>query len=383
MTRPSDRTVRSELRDPDRAKAEAFMGMAIREAEKGTGRTSPNPVVGAVIVKDGRVIARGHHARAGGPHAEAVALRAAGPRSVGADLYSTLEPCDHWGKTPPCAVAICEAGIRRVFVGSRDPHPLVNGRGIARLRKCGVEVIQDILRGPCDRLNEHWFAFVATGRPFVTLKVAMTLDGKIATSTGDSRWVTGEEARLEVHRMRDRVDAVLVGGGTARVDDPLLTTRLPGGRGRDPIRIVLDEELELPQRLKLFHPKSLAPTIVATSAKKARSFAPGVDVLRCRAASGGIDLRDLLRKLGARGITHLMVEGGAEVHTAFLRAGLADRVAVFVAPRLLGGGMDWFLGPGPRRMKGALELRDVRHRSLGDDLLITGVPVRSRARSKG
>ncbi len=220
-------------RPPERAAAERFMRLALREAAKGLGRTSPNPAVGAVLVKDGRVVGRGHHARAGGPHAEVVALRAAGARARGADLYTTLEPCDHQGKTPPCSVAILEAGVRRVFVGSTDPNPLVNGRGMARLRRGGLPVEQGVLAVECDALNAAWFTYITERRPFVTLKAAVTLDGRIATRTGDARWVTGEAARAWVHRLRDRVDAVLVGAGTARADDPELTTRLPGGRGRD------------------------------------------------------------------------------------------------------------------------------------------------------
>ena len=356
----------------DRALAEFFMRLALREASKGLGRTSPNPAVGAVLVKNGRVIARGHHARAGGPHAEVVALRAAGTRAAGADLYTTLEPCNHWGKTPPCSLALIQAGVRRVFVGSRDPNPLVNGRGLGRLRRAGVEVVTDVLRDACDALGAHWFHYIRSGRPFVTLKAAITLDGKIATRTGDSRWVTGEAAREEVHRLRDRVDAVLVGAGTARSDDPFLTTRLPGGRGRDPIRVVLDTRLTLPPSLKLFHPQSPAPTLVATGSGRRRRFGPGVEILSCRTRGERIDLEDLLRKLAERGITHLLVEGGAEVHQSFLSAGLVDQVVLHIAPKLLGGGKDWLGGDGPARMADALRLGGVELRRTGEDLVVTG-----------
>jgi diaminohydroxyphosphoribosylaminopyrimidine deaminase/5-amino-6-(5-phosphoribosylamino)uracil reductase len=367
----------------DRAVAEFFMRLALGEAEKGLGRTSPNPAVGAVLVKNGRVIARGYHARAGGPHAEVVALRAAGARAEGADLYSTLEPCNHWGKTPPCSRAILEAGVRRVFVGSRDPNPLVNGRGLARLRRGGVQVVTDVLRDRCDALNAHWFRFIESGRPFVTLKAAVTMDGKLAARGGDSRWVTGEAAREAVHRMRDRVDAVLIGAGTARTDDPLLTTRLPRGRGRDPVRVVLDSRLSLPASLKLFHPKSSAPTLVATISPRRRHFGPGVEVLRCRPAGGRVDLADLLAQLARRGLTHVLVEGGAEVHAAFLAAGLADRLVLFVAPKLLGGGLDWLGGPGPARMADALRVEDLDVSRVGDDLLVTGRPVAGPRRVPG
>ncbi|MBI5070559.1 MAG: bifunctional diaminohydroxyphosphoribosylaminopyrimidine deaminase/5-amino-6-(5-phosphoribosylamino)uracil reductase RibD [Deltaproteobacteria bacterium] len=346
------------------------MRLAIREAEKGLGRTSPNPAVGAVLVKGGRVVAHGHHARAGAPHAEVVALARAGARARGADLYTTLEPCDHWGKTPPCSLAILQAGVRRVFVGSRDPNPVVDGRGIARLRRGGAEVRADVLRGECDRLNRPWFHFITAGRPFVTLKIATTLDGRIATAAGDSRWVTGPEARAAVHRLRDRADAVLVGAGTARADDPRLTARVPGGR--DPVRVVLDTRLRLPRTLKLFRQRSAVPTLVAHGLARPPRLPRGVEPVRCRLRGGRVDLADLLGKLAERGVTHLLVEGGAQVATAFLEAGLVDQVACFVAPRVLGGGLSWSRGPGPRRMAGALRLDEVEISRLGDDVLVQG-----------
>jgi diaminohydroxyphosphoribosylaminopyrimidine deaminase / 5-amino-6-(5-phosphoribosylamino)uracil reductase len=377
MTRSALRARRASGAAPAPAgdEAERFMRLALAEAEKGRGRTSPNPAVGAVLVKGGRVVARGYHARAGAPHAEVVVLAAAGARARGADLYTTLEPCNHWGKTPPCSLAIVQAGVRRVFVGSRDPNPVVDGRGIARLRRAGVPVTTGVLEGPCDALNEAWFRFITTGRPFVTLKVAATLDGRLATRTGDSRWVTGEAARAEVHRMRDAADAVLVGAGTARADDPLLTARLPGGGGRDPVRVVLDTNLRLPGTLKLFHPRSAAPTLVATTSPRARRFGPGVETLRCAERGGRVDLEDLLGKLGERGVTHLLVEGGAAVHGAFLAAGLVDRIALFLAPKILGGGKAWVEGPGARLMADALPLVEVDVRRIGDDVLVTGKPA--------
>jgi diaminohydroxyphosphoribosylaminopyrimidine deaminase/5-amino-6-(5-phosphoribosylamino)uracil reductase len=359
------------------------MRLALREAAKGLGRTSPNPAVGAVLVRDGRVVGRGHHARAGGPHAEVVAIRDAGARARGADLYTTLEPCDHYGKTPPCSIAVLEAGVRRVFVGSSDPNPLVNGKGVARLRAAGVLVDEGVLRSECDALNAHWFKFMRERRPYVTLKVAVTLDGRIATRTGDARWVTGDAARRWVHRLRDRVDAVLVGAGTARADDPLLTTRLPGGRGRDAIRVVLDTGLRLPSRLALLSPRSAAPTVIAHASARPRKVGAGVELLRCRRGKGGVDLRDLLAKLGARGVTHLLVEGGARVNARFLEAGLVDRLAVFVAPRLAGAdGVPLAAFRGPARMADAFHLDEVQVERVGEDVLVLGRPVRpGRARS--
>jgi len=347
------------------------MRLALEEAGRALGRTSPNPAVGAVVVRDGRVIARGHHARAGRAHAEVVALRAAGARAGGADLYTTLEPCDHQGRTPPCSVAILEAGIRRVFVGSRDPNPLVDGRGIARLRRAGVEVVEGVLASACDAFNEAWLVYIREGRPFVTLKAAVTLDGRLATRSGDSRWVTGEAARAWVHRLRDRVDAILVGSGTARADDPSLTARLPGGRGRDPLRVVLSTALDLPADLALL--RGGPPTLVVHTSRRTRAFGPAVETLRVKRGPGGVSLPDLLDRLAGRGVVHLLVEGGARVHASFLRAGLVDRMAVLVAPKLAGSdGVPLAALRGPERMADAIALEGVHVEQLGPDVLVTG-----------
>jgi diaminohydroxyphosphoribosylaminopyrimidine deaminase/5-amino-6-(5-phosphoribosylamino)uracil reductase len=361
---------------------ERFMRLALREARRGLGRTSPNPAVGAVLVKGGRVVGRGHHARAGSPHAEVMAISGAGVRARGADLYTTLEPCDHFGRTPPCSLAILDAGVRRVFSGSGDPNPRVNGRGIRRLRRAGVDVVTGVLREECDALNEPWFRFITTGRPHVTLKVAATMDGRIATATGDSRWVTGPEARAHVHRLRDGVDAVLVGSGTARADDPRLTARIPGGRGRDPVRVVLDSRLELPATLRLLRHRSTAPTLVAhVAGTPPGTPRRGVEYLRCRARGGRVDLRDLLSRLGKRGVTTLLVEGGAEVNRSFLEADLVDQLLVFVAPKIAGGGLSWVGGQGTARMADALPVRDLRVRRMGRDLLLSGRPAAKGART--
>ncbi len=359
-----------------RSRHERHMRAALREARRGLGRTSPNPAVGAVLVKGGRVVGRGHHARAGAPHAEVAAIRAAGARARGADLYTTLEPCDHFGRTPPCSLAILEAGVRRVFSGSSDPNPRVNGRGVRRLRRAGVEVETGLLRAECDALNEPWFRYITTGRPHVTLKMAVTLDGRIATSAGDSRWVSGPESRARVHRLRDAADAVLVGAGTVRADDPRLTTRLPGGGGRDPLRVVLDSRLSLPPGLRLFRQRSAARTLVAHVAGDPPARPPrGVEYLRCRARRGRVDLADLLRKLADRGVTTLLVEGGAEVAGSLLEAGLVDRLLLFVSPRIAGSGPSWTAGPGARRMAAALPVADLAVERVGGDLLLSGRPA--------
>lgn len=382
--KPTARTVRRPRPEEfDRAVAEFFMGLALREAEKGAGRTSPNPAVGAVLVKAGRVIARGHHARAGGPHAEVVALRAAGERARGADLYTTLEPCDHQGKTPPCSQAILAAGVRRVFVGSKDPNPLVSGRGVRRLRRAGIPVVGDVLAPACDRLNEGWFRFIREGRPFVTLKAAISLDGRLATATGDSRWISGEASRALVHRLRDRVDAVIVGRGTVAADDPRLTTRLPDGGGRDPARVVLDSQLSTSPRAQLLRTGSPAPTYVACVApvdpgRRARLERAGARILVCRSRGGRVDVADLLRRLAALGMVEVLVEGGAEVFGGFLDRGRWDRLLLFVAPALLGGGPAWPAIEAVARVANAPRLAFREARVVGEDLLVEAVPAPPR-----
>ncbi|QSQ14617.1 bifunctional diaminohydroxyphosphoribosylaminopyrimidine deaminase/5-amino-6-(5-phosphoribosylamino)uracil reductase RibD [Myxococcus landrumensis] len=362
--------------DFDRAVAEFFMRIALEEAAKGLGRTSPNPVVGAVLVKGGRIIARGYHKKAGTAHAEVVALEAAGSKARGADLYSTLEPCDHYGRTPPCSLAIIEAGVRRVFCGSADPNPKVSGKGVARMRRAGVKVVTGVLQAEADKLNRPFFKAIATGLPWVTLKAAATLDGKLATATGDSRWVTGEKAREWVHRLRDSVDVILVGANTVRQDDPKLTTRLPGGKGKDALRVVVDSHLRLSPRYSVFSQKSSARTIIATledpEGRKARRFlAQGVEVWQLRAKADRVDLKALLRKLARSGLNHVLVEGGAEMYGSFLREHLADELALFLAPKLLGReGLSWAGDLGVKEMTQALSVKDLTFEQHGQDILL-------------
>jgi diaminohydroxyphosphoribosylaminopyrimidine deaminase / 5-amino-6-(5-phosphoribosylamino)uracil reductase len=354
---------------------------ALTEAERGRGRTHPNPIVGALVVAGGRVIARGHHERAGGPHAEVVALGKAGARARGADLYVTLEPCDHHGRTPPCTEAILAAGVRRVVVGSVDPNPLVHGRGIRRIRAAGVRVEVGALGAECDRANEQWFKFITRKVPWVVLKAAVTLDGKLATRSGDSRWVTGPAARARVHELRDRLDAVLVGIGTVLADDPRLTARGPGQR--DPARIVVDPRARLPLGSRLLRQRPLAGTILAVTlaAPPARVRAleqAGATILRCRHdREGRIVLRDLLRRIAGRGLTTVLVEGGARIHGSFLRERLWDELLLFFAPKVLGqDAPSWAAMPSPPSMGRALEARITGTARLGPDLLVMARPLR-------
>lgn len=365
---------------------ETFMARALELARLGAGHTSPNPMVGALVVSDGQVVGEGYHRQAGTPHAEVHALNAAGRAAAGATLYVSLEPCDHHGRTPPCTEAILVAGIRRVVVAVRDPNPRVAGRGSARLREAGIEVTEGVLEAEAARLNEAFFHYMTRGRPFLTMKYAMTLDGRIATATGDSRWVSGAGSRAMAHRLRSEHDAVMVGIGTVLRDDPLLTARPPDGNGRDPIRIILDSRLSLPATARVLRADSPAPTwVVATPLapadrrqvieEAARESPAPLEVITVPAAAGRVDLRALFQELGRRGLTSVLLEGGATVNAAALAAGLVQKIVCFVAPKLFGGGI---AAPGPVAGQGvatpaeARYLKRVHVESIGDDAMITG-----------
>lgn len=352
----------------------AFMALAIAEARKALGRTHPNPAVGAVLVKRGEVVGRGFHAKAGQPHAEIVALKDAGAKAKGATLYSTLEPCNHHGRTPPCSEAIIAAGIRRVVYGSADPNPLVDGKGRRRLARAGIEVTPHVLREEADALNRPFLKAMTTGRAWVTLKAGITLDGKLATGTGRSKWITSEAAREEAHRLRNRCDAILVGATTVQVDDPALTTRLPGGRS--PARLVLDPELVTTPRAKVYAADGVR-RIVVTSGAATRRAAPfqvkGVEVWSLEGKAGALDLVALVSRLAREGLLHLLVEGGARVHASFLRAGLADEVVLFIAPVLFGDpGLTWTGALGVAAPERAPRLEALSVATVGPDLMITG-----------
>lgn len=355
------------------------MRLALRQARGGRGRTSPNPMVGAVVVKDGRVVAQGYHQCAGAPHAEAVALQKAGSAARGADLYVNLEPCNHHGRTPPCTEAILASGLRRVIIGMSDPNPRVRGGGCARLKAAGLEVVEGVLGEASHRLNEAFTKFITTGSPFVSLKCAATLDGRIATHTGDSKWITSEKSRGYVHWLRNDHDAILTGIGTVLADDPRLTTRLKGRKGVDPLRVVLDSQARLPADASILHSGSRAKTLVAATyrAPRARVKAlrqAGAEVRVFPARQGRVDLRAVFEELGNRSVLSVLVEAGSEINGAVLEGGWVDKVYAFVAPKIVGGvkALPAVGGKGAARMSDALLLEKLNIRRMDRDVLFTG-----------
>lgn len=356
-----------------------WMRRALELAARARGRTSPNPMVGAVLVKDGQLIGEGFHAYAGSDHAEVATLRDAGSAAAGATLYVSLEPCCHYGRTPPCVEQILQAGIRRVVAACEDSNPAVSGKGIAALRAAGLSVDVGVLADEAERLNEAFFTHVRTGRPFVTLKVAASLDGKIATRTGESRWITGESARRRVHQLRNEMDAVLVGIGTVLRDDPLLTTRLAIADQRDPVRVIVDNLARLPLRAKVVNRASTAPTILAVSQMAPRTKLEalereGVQVIVVESSPRRVSLERLMEALGKRGILSVMIEGGAEINASALREGIVDKVLVFLAPTLIGGKSTPTAvgGDGIESLTQAVRLRDVRLERFDGDILVEG-----------
>jgi diaminohydroxyphosphoribosylaminopyrimidine deaminase/5-amino-6-(5-phosphoribosylamino)uracil reductase len=360
-----------------------WMARAVALAEGGRGTTSPNPMVGAVLVLDGRVVGEGFHRAPGQPHAEVAALAAAGPAAAGATCYVTLEPCAHQGRTPPCADALLQAGVTRVVAALPDPDPRVDGAGLARLRAAGVAVTVGVGADAAAEQNAAYLTHRRLGRPRVTLKAAASLDGKVAAPDGSSQWITGPAARADAHRLRAEADAVAVGAGTALADDPRLTARLPGYTGRQPLRVLVDAAGRVGAHGHLFDTSS-APTLVATTARAPASAVAawkraGAEVLVCpEAPSGGgvVDLAALVAALGRRGVLELLVEGGPRLHAGFWAAGLADRLVWYLAPLVIGGDA----APGLLRSGGALTLtaaRPLRIASverLGADLRVVAYP---------
>jgi len=357
----------------------AFMKKAINLARKGLGRTSPNPMVGALVVQKGMVVGQGFHPKAGGHHAERIALTQAGGKARGSTLYVNLEPCNHFGRTPPCTQAIFESGIKRVVFGMTDPNPTVKGGGASWLRSQGIDVIQGVLEEDCRRLNEVYVKWITTGLPFVILKAAVSLDGRIATRTGDSKWISNEHSRLQVHRIRNQVDGVLIGIGTVVKDDPLLTVRLPRGKIRDPLRIVIDPRLRISKKARIL--SSSGKTLIVSGAqvpirKRQELETKAVEILCLSERDGHISIKELLTHLGRRGITSLLIEGGAEVYSAFLNEQQVDKLVIFIAPCLIGGrkAVGMIGGTGVAKISEAVQLKKMRVKSLAGDILVEAYP---------
>ncbi len=352
-----------------------YMARALELAERGAGWTSPNPMVGAVVVKDGRIIGEGWHQRCGEAHAERNALLSCTESPAGADLYVTLEPCCHQGRQPPCTDAILKAGIRRVIVGSGDPNPLVAGKGLEILRAAGAEVTEGVLERECTRLNAVFFHYIRTKRPYVVMKYAMTLDGKIAAYTGASQWITGEEARAHVQKQRSRYRAIMAGVGTVLADDPLLTCRIPGGR--QPVRIICDSRLRTPLTAKIVATAKEYPTIFAvcegTPGQEAYKAA-GCRVWELPERGGHLDLTALMEKLGLEEIDSVLLEGGGTLNWTALESGLVNRVQAYIAPKLFGGkdAQTPVEGQGVPLPDAAVRLKDYMLTRLGEDVLLEG-----------
>ena len=356
-----------------------FMERALALASKARGRTSPNPLVGAVIVRNGEIVGEGYHQKAGDAHAEIHALNQAKGLAEGATMYVTLEPCCHWGRTPPCTESLIRAKLGDVLVAMEDPNPQVAGKGIRQLQEAGMRVQVGLCKAESQRLNEVFIKYITTKRPFVILKSAISLDGKIATASGESQWITSEASRLKGHEVRSQVDAILVGVGTVLQDNPSLTTRLPDGTNKDPIRIVVDSHGRTPVDAKVFNPYSTAGTIIAVTEKASLEKiealkSAGANILIMEERAGRVCLRALMRELGGKEVTSVLIEGGGEINAAALQAGIVDKLMFFVAPKLIGG-KD---APGPiggvgiARLAETFDLRDVKISHIGADLLIEG-----------
>lgn len=364
-----------------------YMKKALALAAKGKGRTSPNPVVGAVVVKGGEIIAADYHRKAGTPHAEVLALKKAGERAKGAALYINLEPCCHTDKrTPPCTKTIIHAGIRKVVVAMIDPNPKVSGLGLKELQKAGIETVSGVMEDEAKRLNEAFIKYITKKGPFVILKIAQSLDGKIATDKGESRWITGEKAREQVHKLRNEVDAVLVGIGTVKKDDPSLDCRTKGGR--NPYRIIVDSNLQIPLDAKVLkhddgktiiatvaHPPSLAKRGRGSYKTKIDALKNlGVRVLPVKENNGRVDLKALMKELGRLDITSVMIEGGSSINASALSSGIVDKVMIFSAPKIIGGvdSIPSIGGKSPALLKNAFNFKNLQIKKIGEDVLLEG-----------
>ncbi|MDS0526935.1 bifunctional diaminohydroxyphosphoribosylaminopyrimidine deaminase/5-amino-6-(5-phosphoribosylamino)uracil reductase RibD [Clostridium sp. SHJSY1] len=356
---------------------EKYMELALSLAKKGRGFVSPNPVVGAVIVKDGKIIGEGYHKRYGGPHAEVEAFNNISEEAEGATMYVTLEPCSHYGKTPPCADLIIEKKIAKVVIGILDPNPLVAGNGVKKLKDAGIEVKVGVLEKKCNKINEIFMKYISTKIPFVLMKTAMSLDGKISTYTGESRWISGEESRKQVHKLRINYSAIMVGVNTVVEDDPELTCRIEGGR--NPIRIILDSNLRIPMSSKIVQSAKKVKTIVVATNNAPRENRimlekKGINILLTDDIDGRVNLKDLMKKLGELNIDSVLLEGGSTVNFSALEQGVVDKVQIYIAPMILGGDISKSTvgGKGVEHLKDAFKLKKLSTQYVGEDVLIEG-----------
>ncbi len=359
---------------------EYYMSIALGLAKKGEGAVNPNPLVGAVVVKNGEIVGKGYHKFYGGPHAEVYALEEAGEKALGADIYVSLEPCSHYGKTPPCVEAIIKAGIKRVIISMEDPNPLVAGRGINFLREKGVEVITGVLENEAKKLNEIFIKYITRKIPFVILKTAMTIDGKISTYTGESKWISGEESREYVHKIRNKVMGIMVGIGTVIADDPLLTTRLKEGSGKSPKAIIVDSKLRIPMESKILETLNEREVIIACTEgfdneKKYILEEKGVRVIITpKDKNNKVDLSHLINELGKLGIDSILLEGGGELNFTAVSSGIVDKIMCFIAPKIVGGkgSKTPIEGEGIEKMNEAIKVENITYRVFGSDLLLQG-----------
>lgn len=357
------------------------MALALELAAKGRGSVSPNPMVGAVIVKDGKIIGTGYHEKCGEGHAEVNAFKNATEEVQGATIYVTLEPCSHYGKTPPCADKIIEKGIAKVVIGTLDPNPLVAGRGVQKLLDVGIEVKSGILEDECKKINEVFMKYIVKKEPFVIMKAAMSLDGKIATKTGESKWITGETARKNVHELRSEVSGIMVGVNTVLKDDPELTSRIENGK--NPIRIIVDSKLRTPISSKILESANQVKTIIATTIsednEKVATFKEkGVHIIKTKTKDNRVDLNDLMKKLAIEKIDSVLLEGGSELNFSALNEGIVDKVQFYIAPKIIGGNgsKSPVGGNGIELLKDAFMLKDLTYKNAGDDLLIEGYIIK-------
>ena len=355
-----------------------YMQLALELAKKAEGKTSPNPLVGAVIVKNGKIIGKGFHEKAGKPHAEINAINSVKDKRQlkGSTLYVNLEPCCHYGKTGPCTDEIIKSGIKEVYIAMLDPNPMNNGKGLAKLKKAGIKVNLGLMEKEARKLNEFFIKFITTKKPFVMMKTAMSLDGKIATKTGHSKWISCRESREHVHKLRNIVDAIIVGINTILKDDPRLTTRLNIKEGNNPLRIVLDSTLKIPLKARVLDNNNVMIATTSRCSKKKKKILEkkGIKVVIVKSKNKKVDLNELMKKLALMGVTSVMIEGGSEVNASALEAGIVDKIIYFIAPIIIGGknAKTAVGGRGIKYLNETIKLREIKVKKIGSDMMVEG-----------